>query len=295
MIDIYKVLSEVNFTDEEVELYRGYKAQMGDRLSEVKADYLAQRLNITEALAKAKETLPDIHEYTVELLFVLECADKIYENCIATGLGEELFINSMRDVRCKVNECLKRKHVFGTYVGSWYHGFIFFYRYALGRLQYDVTKFHFPDRKLFGVELKHAENVLYCHIPSMGRLNHEDCIKSYKMAYDTFPEMRVDGKLPIVCGSWLLYPPYLNVFGRESNTGIFARDFKIISSATEARFRSTVMTTVFDLPEDTPLEDLPLNTSMQRNFHEYLKTHEYAYGVGWGLILFDGEKVLTAR
>ncbi|MBR5459918.1 MAG: hypothetical protein IKV53_03550, partial [Clostridia bacterium] len=61
------------------------------------------------------------------------------------------------------------------------------------------------------------------------------------------------------------------------------------------RFRSTVMTTVFDLPEDTPLEDLPLNTSMQRNFHEYLKTHEYAYGVGWGLILFDGEKLLTAR
>lgn len=295
MVDICKVLSEVNFTDEEIELYKNYKAQMGNRLSGIKADYLDQKLNIIEALDAAKKALPDIHEYTVELLFVLECVDKIYENCIATGLGEELFINSMRDVRCKVTECLKRKHVFGTYVGTWYNGFIHFYRYALGRLQYDVTKFHFQTRRFGGIELHNADLALYCHIPSMGRLNHEDCIASYKMAYEVFKDMRVDGVLPIICGSWLLYPPYLKVFGKESNTGIFARDFKIISSATEARFRSTVMTTVFDLPEDTPLEDLPLNTSMQRNFHEYLKTHEYAYGVGWGLILFDGEKVLTAR
>ncbi len=287
-----KLLTEIGFTEEQLELYKSYKEQYKDKLDEIKSDYLNQKININEALQAAKDTLPDVHPHTVELLFVIECFPAMKENHLKKGLSEKIFLDSARDLTYKIRECYDLTGVFGIRVGWWYDRFIFATRLTFSRLQYDVNVYGGETVEYAGNTLEKGDFVLDCHIHSGGRLLEEDCIASYREAWEFFCDKTKNGVLPIICLSWLLFPDYMAVFGENSNTGRFARHFYIYRTDCDESRASAVLNNVFNTTEFS--DKLPCDTSMQRKFIEYFKTSK-SFGIGAGVIFFDGESILTKR
>ena len=95
--------------------------------------------------------------------------------------------------------------------------------------------------------------------------------------------------LPIMCNSWLLYPPYREIFREDTNTGIFVRNFNIIKIKEDEVFKSDWI--IFNKKYQGILEGLPNNTSMRRGFIEYIKQGK-SFGSAIGLLLFDGERCI---
>ena len=140
--------------------------------------------------------------------------------------------------------------------------------------------------------LKSDDFVLGCHIPSGSPLKHQLCLNSYKLAYEYFKDRIRDGILPVICKSWLLYSPYIDVFGRQSNTAQFALDFQIYDTVLHQRFADAWR--IFGDDFNGNADELPSDTRIQRSFIEYIKNGGN-FGMGCGILLFDGEKVLTQR
>jgi hypothetical protein len=290
-MNILSILRDIDFTEREIEQYQGAELLAGNTLDTILQEYLDGKVDIWESLKRAKAALPECHEYTVELLFVIKCLPTMHSRYVEAGLSSELFINACRDIRCKLTECEKRFKVFGTSVGYWYHGFFILKRFAFGRLQFDDAIAP-CDAEAGGHTLHKGDFMLSCHIPSMGRLLHEDCIDSYKRAYAFFRDRGKSSPIPIYCHSWLFYPDYMSVFGEESNTGRFVRDYHIFETFTEDWHKNTVLDRVFSAAPDTDVDTLPRNTSMQRGFIEYFKSDK-PHGNARGLFFFDGENVIN--
>ncbi len=289
-----ELLLETGFSLDEVELWENLKKQAGDRLDDIKSEYLSRKLDISAATSMAAQALSDMHPYTATLLFVLECVPFMEKEYANRGLPRQMFLDTVTDIHCKIVECRELNGIFGTSVGWWFDRFIFLERLTFGRLQYDI-KTHDGERVVFGENvLERGDLVLDCHISSNGRLFEEDCIKSYRQAWEYFAPQLKDGVLPIICWSWLLYPDYLPVFGENSNTGRFARHFHIYRKDPDEKAVTIVLEKVFKVRTVDDVSLLDETTSMQKRFKEYLKTSK-SFGNAAGVIFFDGDNILTQR
>lgn len=133
--------------------------------------------------------------------------------------------------------------------------------------------------------------VLKCHIPSGAPLLREQCLESFKMAYEFFKEKIKDNILLIQYGSWLLFPDYQPVFKENSkNIYAFAQNYHIYGSKYYDEFRNGWR--IFNVPvTEENINELPTDTRLQRGFLQYLKNGG-KHGDGLGVILFDGVKIL---
>lgn len=286
------ILTELPLTPEELEEYNAYHAVIGADCAVIAQAYMQKQANFDESREKFKalacETVP---ECAVNLLFLLECSGFLLECYDEAGIAHDVFWDTMRDMRWKMNECRRLTGHLGILPIGWYPGFLDVKRFALGRLQYDDTTFSREPCTVCGYSLREGDFVLSCHIPSSGPLPPERCIDSFKRAYAFFSDrLREDGILPIVCGSWLLYPPYLPLFG--DNTRDFVRNFHIASTKVTETFNDAWR--VFGKYYEGSTEGFPTDTSLQRRFVDYIKRGG-SFGTGFGILLFDGERVLTRQ
>ena len=283
-------LSEIGFTNEMTEQYVYYVNILDDKIIPICEAYFQEQVTFKEALVRATELATEqISSYTTELMFVIEAARFLEIRYHDEGVPRQIFIDSMKDIPCKIRECMTAKGVFGTFVAWWYDRFFDMTRMAFGRLQYDIETYHGDTIDINGYQIENGNLVLGCHIPSAGALHHDLCLDSYKRAYDYFGRKLKGGILPIHCHSWLLYKPYIPVFGEKSNIYNFMCDFAIYQTEYSGKFDEwRVFGKEFDVHNDV----LPMDTRLQRNFVEYIKKGG-TFGTGNGIILFDGEKVLT--
>lgn len=236
----------------------------------------------------AQET--QIPRYTVNMLFFLQGADRMKKLYLEKGLDEEIYWNSLSDLKYKLIECKNLHGYYGTFAKNWFPRFLRVEGVALGRLQYECKPF-----KLDSYEdlLQKDELVCYCHIPSSGPLLEEDVIASLKRAYKFYEPYHKNGVLPILCDSWLLYPPLAELFGKDSNTDRFYRMFKIIRQLPKPN--NSDFWRIFSIPfSPENLQNAPENSSLQRKVKQFLLDGN-CMGVGLGLLLFDGERILTAH
>lgn len=287
------LLTDIGFTVEEQDEYLKYREAAEQQLAAFAEGFMNGKITFTDATAGARSHCGNfMHEYTADLLFVLECSGFLLEKYEADGLSRDMFINSMQDIKYKLDECKRVKNVFGTFVAWWYEDFLSMKRMALGRLQYDIRKYDGERVVIQGYEINTGDFILGCHIPSAGPLTPELCMDSFKRAYTFFRDRLKENILPIICHSWLLYPPYEKVFGEKSNTVNFARYFEIIDVKQTEKFSDAWR--VFGMGFEGDTAALPNNTSMQRNFIDYIGNGE-PFGDATGIILFDGERALTRR
>ncbi|MGM9653666.1 MAG: acyltransferase domain-containing protein [Eubacteriales bacterium] len=229
------------------------------------------------------------HRFTSHLTFYAFCGEPLLERYRSAGISEEIYWDSMRDLRYKFFECLAVHGVPGTFVGTWHSGFFRMTRFALGRLQYEHASFAEDAYTRCGVTLHRGSDVINCHIPSSGPLTKESRMDSYRRAYDFYRRDFPAGVLPIVCSSWLLYPEHADFLPANSNILSFMGDFDIIRSGVDEKFSNAWR--VFGAAAAEPPEKWPRDTSIRRAFAERVCSGG-SVGSGYGVILFDGEKIL---
>lgn len=110
-------------------------------------------------------------------------------------------------------------------------------------------------------------------------------MESLKKAYAFYQPK--DGILKVVCRSWLLYPPHYEVFPDGGNLRAFYDLFTILRAREDPESKD--LWRIFG--QNADLSDLPDNSTLCQRFKKYLAEGNYM-GNGYGILLFDGEKVL---
>ena len=228
-----------------------------------------------------------IHRFTMHQLFLIYCAEETKARYEKAGYSEELYWDAMKDLKYKMEETQQVYGVWGVYCGPWLSSFILLKCFCLGRLQFEILPSEF-SYELAGHTLKPHESVVNVHIPSFGRLAHEDVLDAYSRAAKFFGHLFPDGAVWFHCETWMLYPQ-VNALLPAGNMKRFSEDFDVVHACIDPnqddRYR------VFLLPPDVPITEYPEKNALQKNLKAWLLEGN-TMGVGFGLFLWkDGEVV----
>ena len=256
--------------------------------------YLDQELSLGKSLDKVTQLAAKYgeNEYTKNLDFILSCTPRMYELYEEEGIDEEIYWESMIDLRCKLLECMECKGVPGTFVGGWFNGWFRLTRFALGRFQYDITCYNFGK----AVELPCGETLLpgtpiaNMHIPSSGvPLTDEVRNDSYRKAFNFLSKRFNSNKVYLCCSSWLLFGGHYDFLPAHSNILKFMNDFHLTASVEKDTFGDNWR--LFGHYADGELQNLPEDSSLRRAYKKWLLEGNKT-GSGWGCMLIkDGVNV----
>ena len=284
------LFEKIGFSDEMLKEYEKYKNLINDKFEVLAEETVTNNINMLDSCKKAREIEPQICEYTVDLMFIIECTGYLLLKYRENNIPDDMFYDAMRDIYSKMQECIKFKKVFGIFVADWFDRFFKLKRFTFGRLQYDITTHKKDAIKIGDRRIEEGDLVLYCHIPSMGPLLHEQCIDSYKKAYEYFKGNLRDSILTVRCDSWLLLPDYMDMF-KECSPNIykFAKDYEILGVDYSENFN--IGWRIFNVDVDgRNTENLPQNTKLQKGFIEHINSGG-KFGKGKGVLFFDGLNV----
>mgnify|MGYP007002647598 CR=1 FL=1 len=230
-----------------------------------------------------------IHRYALNMLFLILCAKPLRYIYKQKGLPDQLYVDAMSDLKYKLLECKKIYGIWGTFVFEWFRGFYLCERFQLGRLQYERIPFPF-DLNLYEGQIQKNTIVYNCHIPSSGDLTPASVIQSLKKAYAFYRSELKQGILPVVCLSWILYPPFSSVFSEESNLKKFYKLFRIIHQYKEPENQD--FWRIFGQNYTTDSTQWAEETQLQRKCKKYLLDGS-CMGEGFGILLFDGNEICS--
>lgn len=241
------------------------------------ADFLELRRKIDSFAVENR-----INEYEFHLALLVTSLDYMHDQYKKIGL-DEMFWDCVCDISFKVNECKNLYNIWGNEPFHWYQNFYEAKRLVFGRLQYDPVVFKYDDYLCEGVTVTKGDIVYYLHIPSSGKLLLNDIFDSLKAAYKFLN--KDEEMIFFCCNSWMLYPEYKKkVFKEGSNLYSFVDLFEIINYGTTKEFADGWR--VFNTEDFSDLDKLPQDTSLRRDFVNYLKNGG-TYGYGMGIIAYD--------
>ncbi len=256
--------------------------------------YWIKKKNFGSFSDKVKALAEEIgeHVYTVNFILLINCTKPLLAAYKKAGYSEEIYWNTVLDLKSKLLECKENYNVWGTFVEDWFIGFYTLDRFGLGRFQYENSGFRTDIYTEHGVDLKDDDFVLGMHIPShLASLTADVRLDSYKKAYEFFKHKFKDGKMVCICSSWLLYPDNLNILPENSNVSDFLLDFEPLDITSTYDFGNGWR--IFGVEDcKKPVSELPRKTSMQRAYAQWFEQGKKA-GHAYCILIFDGEKVLT--
>jgi hypothetical protein len=285
LIDFFKTF-DYDADDAAVLLDAYDRIMQNDKTRELWAQALAIydqsiKCNYPEIRDKADEVAQELylHEYTTELLIFICMSKKLKAEYDARGIDGEIYHNSMLDLKYKLEECKLVKGIVGSFVAMWFCGFFDLTRFALGRLQFEMTNFGHSYEKN-GLTLTPESRVINIHIPRTGTpMDVQSCDESFARAKAFFAE-ETGEVCAFVCSSWLLYPEHEQMLSHESNVYKFMKRFDVFRSGT-SKGRGDLWR-LFDTDEKR-WDKLPADTSLRRAYVEQLKSGRQ---VGWGYGVF---------
>lgn len=237
----------------------------------------ARDFPLAEILQKAESLVQDQHEYTVRFLFLACAFQKMREDYRAAGLSDELYWDTVLDLKSKVLECKQLYNIWGTGTGAWYANFFRLRIFRLGRLQFEKSAFRGIESVCVdGVTVNPGDTVYNVHIPSGGSISPEACADSFQRAKAFLGE----DPLILHCGSWLLYNENPNIFPSAKNVLAFREQFQIYESREKPEGED--LWRIFGKHFDGDVASLPQNTSMQKETAAWLATGRQI-GIGFGL------------
>lgn len=207
----------------------------------------------------------------------------------------DVWYDTMCDLRIKAHECKTVKGHWGSFVSGWFTEFFNLNRFALGRLQFEIVKFigTYGEYNAHGVQLKDENDVIInVHIPSGSRLPYSEVLDSYKKAHQWFRTLHKNGKTVFGCWSWLMYDKLPSITGEGTNTYQFIMDYETVMSKEDPEFIDCWR--LFDVAYSGDSKKLPRNGGLRRRYAEYLE-HGGVAGIGYGVAVFDGEKILSRK
>lgn len=243
-----------------------------------------------------------VHRYTLELLVLICCWETLRDRYEKRGYPVEIFRNSVRDLGAKLRECKEIYGVSGTFVGAWNDRFLNVTRFALGRLQFELSEY--PLEKEYtegGWTVRKGDPVINIHIPSTGPLRREDADESFALAESFFrgelfegigcaggfPRERIpEGPAVFVMDSWLLDPDLMELLP-DGNMKEFVTRFSVQASEKNEIFADGWR--VFGSEWRKSPEELPRRTKLQRAIADYLQKGG-KLGSGYGIFIRNPQK-----
>lgn len=252
-----------------------------------------------EALLREADRIGDVigvHPFTIELFYFMYISFALRERYARQNIDDEIFWDSMTDLRAKLVECRDVYGINGSFVASWFFGFFRMWRFALGRLQFEHSDYKRDEPyTCAGATLQKGDQMVGMHIPSLGPLTVESMMDAFRRAYrsplfaDVHKHVGDRDLLPFCCGSWLLYPPHREFLPAHSNILKFMDCFDIIEWEDKDEFHDDWR--VFGKYKDLPPAELPRDTSLRRAFADRLLEGK-PVGSGFGVFFFDGEQIV---
>ena len=297
-------LSKLGITGEDAEEILQHNRKYGDLMQQLAQEYMSfapksffkpyrdgERAESTQRrdtyLNKARAVVGEENTYMAELLFWLHCIPYAQAQYRKMEIPEAVFWETMKDITYKLEEC-KQLHGKCGVVSSWFSLHFDWQLAAFGRLQYQVRGFPKERYEWRGFQLNYGDPVYACHIPSSGKLSEELCRDSLQRAYEFLKKNLRSSILPVVCNSWMLFPPYVEkAFGAGSNLKAFANMFDVIDVTTKETFEDGWR--IFGAGYTGKIDNLPKDTSLRRNMIRYIEDGG-SFGYGYGVLLYDGEK-----
>lgn len=288
LIDIAKFGAQCNFLPEAIAALTE-AAERLEKIPNAEAVMEACRRQLFEGGDehwKAMDQLAEqagIHPYTAHQLLIIFCTDESKTRYEAAGHAD-LYWDSMKDIKHKMEETYEVYGVWGVYCGWWLEKHIRMKVICLGRLQFEMIESEF-DHEIAGHTLKRHDPVINMHIPSFGKMAYADVLDSYGRAAEFFGHLFPDGAAWFHAETWILYPA-VNALLPEGNLKRYSQDFDIVHTwidpTCDDRYR------IFMLPADVPMEQYPEKNTLQRNLKTWLLEGN-TMGIGFGLFLWkDG-------
>ncbi len=277
--------------DAKVSLLQSYDsvADNADFSKLLDAFYVGDELTAETIETKLDEITPivGLHPYIVKNLYYICLTKALKEQYKKAGIPNEIYDDSVLDLKYKMTKCKNIHGVWGTFVSTWSYFFFRMELFGLGRMQFRLLPYEGKETVIVGGRtLSPGDLVIDSHIPASGKpFDKTARMASYERAAQFF--QKKTGDTPIfACHSWLLYPPLRDVLNDKSNIISFMDDFKIAEY--EPFTGSEDLWRIFGSDADKPASELPRNTSIQRAMADWLEKGN-RLGAGMGVFVYDSE------
>ncbi|ACL75383.1 acyltransferase domain-containing protein [Ruminiclostridium cellulolyticum] len=207
-----------------------------------------------DALGSLKGLLGPDEDGMKILTCQLRCVCDSYAKYEELGISKEIFIATMKFFTRFLQDH-KDRHGSYCYIWAWWTvRQISMVQYRIGELEYEMR-------------MENDKPLIDIHIPADADMTTGKLRKSYVEALNFFKKYYPNYTgADMVCSSWLLVPTLRNVLSRDSRILKFQKSFKIKHIEED---RLDFMDWIYGSRE-IPLEELPENTSLQRNLKPYL-------------------------
>lgn len=231
-----------------------------------------------DELSDMADTL-DVSPYAVHMIFYILLSPKLRELYREKGISEQIWKWSMEDLRCKLMECKTVCNEWGSFVAIWFSRFFNFTLYGIGRLEFAPLHFSGEYDKNGNV-LHKGDFVMDVHIPSRGRLPHDEVLESYRMAAEFFAK-ETGGKPVFFCESWMLFPKHKQFLDPVKNANLlaFAADFDLTGEGESTEDLWRIFGRDVNLSDPSDIAALPANTTLQQVYKKWLSEGNRP---GWG-------------
>lgn len=231
-----------------------------------------------EAYLQLRETLKEDADGWKMLLCQMKAADLCREHYRKQKIGEEIFVDTMRCFSRFIRECHGMSGHFAFDRGWWTWRQLCMSLFRLGDLECELCT-------------RENERVISLHIPSDADLSPAAVDRSlgqivgFVQRY--FPQWAA---APMVCDSWLLSPALQTMLSQDSNIRAFAARFTIEEYRSQDKefFRW-----LFAVGANTPLEQLPEQTGLQKAAKTYLQAGG-SIGAAYGVMRSGSQKDVLA-
>lgn len=204
------------------------------------------------------------------------------------GIADEIFYASMRELTVWAKTCVRERGHVGYYEWGWFVNFLDASIVRLGRLEFHEVRFHegYVWEKN-GHTVRGGDKVINMHIPEDGPLDPDAVQDAFRRAYRYFGR---SGPAFFVCDSWLLWPGNYDFLGERSRIRAFMDNFDIIGRHDVKNCGD--LWRVFGHRDNWDPASLPRDTELRRRMADYLEQNGNVTGSGYGVFLFDGERVV---
>ena len=228
-------------------------------------------------LAKSCAEVSQINDFEISLVYALASCESLKAKYDDAGISEEIFKDTMTDIRTWSVDYLERHKKGGLDHLYWIEHHLNFSLFKLGRLQFNFNKAKM-DYEPLGI--KKDDNTLGVHIPRSEPFTPEVWEASFAMAKEFFAKYFPDYSYNYYsCFSWFLSPDLDKLMNKDSNVLKFQKLFTV------AYTEENDIMLYFTFGWGTTLEDIEkieAKTSLQKRIKKYVAegnklTHGYGF------------------
>jgi len=226
---------------------------------------------IREVFAAIKEKAATFNEPQESVLLLLFIAfshplEAMYQD---KNLPQRYFEGAMADLRAKLYECHKVRHIWGSSVADWFMEFFSLDRFAIGRLQYNFVTMPACSTIDGKYTFNGGEKALTIHIPSTGPLLYDDIEDSLKEAAAFYADEFEGDRVLFTCSTWLLYSAHEEMLPENSNIRRFREHFSMCPDQPDPRHLD--LWRIFGTEQVDDISALPRTTGLQKAYAAWLE------------------------